>query len=74
MPSTIITKADVMENPIAYPVRVLVDGEIHNGRIKGVKNSFPRVQLESVMGCPSFEFSWQAILKHLNFVTPYLRA
>ena len=71
---TIITKADVMENPIAYPVRVLVDGEVHNGRIKGVKDSFPRVQLESVIGCPSFEFSWQAILKHLNFVTPYLRA
>ena len=74
MPSTNITKADVMENPIAYPVRVLLDDEIHNGRIKGVKNSFPCVQLESVLGCPSFEFSWQAILNHLNFVTPYLRA
>jgi hypothetical protein len=74
MPSTIITKADVVENPIAYPVRVLVGNEIHNGRIKGVKDSFPRVQLESVIGCPSFEFSWQAILRHLNFVTPYLRA
>ena len=70
MRSAIITKADVMENPIAYPVRVLVDDEIHNGRIKGVKNSFPCVQLESVLGCPSFEFSWQAILNHLNFVTP----
>lgn len=74
MPSTIITKADVIENPIAYPVRVLVDGEIHDGRIEGVQDSFPRVQLESLLGCPSFEFSWQAILKHLNFVTPYLRA
>jgi hypothetical protein len=71
---TIITKADVMENPIAYPVRVLAGGEIHNGRIKGVQNRFPYVQLESVLGCPSFEFSWQAILNHLNFVTPYLRA
>lgn len=74
MPSTNITKADVMENPIAYPVRVLVGAEIHNGRIKGVQNRFPYVQLESVLGCPSFEFSWQAILNHLNFVTPYLRA
>ncbi len=74
MHPTIITKADVMENPIAYPVRVLIEGEVHNGRIKGVKNSFPRVQLESVIGCPSFEFSWQAILNHLNSVTPYLRA
>jgi hypothetical protein len=73
MHPTIITKADVMENPVAYPVRVLVEGEIHNGRIKGVKNSFPCVQLE-VLGCPSFEFSWQAILNHLNSVTPYLRA
>jgi len=74
MPSTIITKADVMENPIAYPVRVLIEGEVHNGRIKGIKNDFPCIQLESALGCPSFEFSWQAILNHLNFVTPYLRA
>jgi hypothetical protein len=74
MPSTIITKDDVVENPIAYPVRVLVGNAIHNGRIKGVQNRFPCIQLESVLGCPSFEFSWQAILNHLNFVTPYLRA
>ena len=61
-----ITKQDIQENPSAYPVHVKVEGEETIGHILGVKLDFPIICCDSLMGKPSFEFSWKTILLHLN--------
>ena len=71
---SMITKYDVVENPLAYPVRVkCLCGEILKGHIRGVKNDFPTVCLDETIGQPHHEFSWESILRHLNGVSQFLR-
>ena len=64
---TLIHRKDVIDNPSAYPVKCEdVSGKIHNGKILGVKNDFPVVCVNLLGVDCSFEFSFPAILRHLN--------
>lgn len=62
-----ITRKDIQDFPVAYPVKVKdPSGKVLNGRIAGVQNDFPIVCVYLCGIDAHFEFSWAAILKHLN--------